>query len=106
MNDCQRMPEMKVGESGGLIFMHLRCWKVLPFLTIQRQRCIKMLCPKDPEFYTPLALNCQKGQHLPALEVYKYQSPRKRLLGDRFLSSAGAGGNCAQPVRLPQPNTG
>ena len=29
--------------------------------------------PKDPEFYTPLALNCQKGQHLPALEVYKKQ---------------------------------
>ena len=32
--------------------------------------------PKDPEFYTPLALNCQEGQHLPALEVYKNQSPR------------------------------
>ena len=47
-------------------------------LTIQRQRCIKMLCPKDPEFYTPLALNCQKGQHLPALEVYENQSPIKR----------------------------
>ena len=23
-----------------------------------------------------LALNCQKGQHLPALEVYQNQSPR------------------------------
>ena len=27
------------------------------------------------EWYTPLALNCQKGQHLPTLEVYKNQSP-------------------------------
>ena len=60
---------------GRLIFIHLRCWEVLPFLTSQRQRCIKILCPKDPEFHTPLALNCQKGQHLPALEVYKNQSP-------------------------------
>ena len=76
---------------------------MLLFLTIQRQRCIKILCPKDPEFYTPLALNCQKGQHLPAPEVYKNQSPIlvslistllgnfPGNLGDRFLSSAGAG---------------
>ena len=60
---------------GRLIFIHLQCWQLLPFLTIQRQRCIKILCPKDPEFYTPLPLNCQKGRHLPALEVYKNQSP-------------------------------
>ena len=26
--------------------------------------------PKDPEFYVPLALDRQKGQHLPAPEVY------------------------------------
>ena len=25
-------------------------------------------------------------------------------MGDRFLSSAGAGGNCARPVRLPDPS--
>ena len=24
-------------------------------------------------------------------------------MGDRFLSSAGAGGNCARPMRLPDP---
>ena len=41
----------------------------------QRQQCIKILCPKDPDFYTPLALKTAKGQHLPALEVYKNQSP-------------------------------
>ena len=64
------------GRGGRLIFIHLRCWEMLSFLTIQRQRCIKILCPKDPEFHTPLALNCRKGQHLPALEVYKNQSPR------------------------------
>ena len=34
---------------------------------------------KGPEFYTPLALNCQKGHHLPAPEVYKNQSPIKVL---------------------------
>ena len=28
---------------------------VLPFFTIQRQRCIRILCPKDPDFYTLLA---------------------------------------------------
>ena len=28
-------------------------------------------------FYTPLALNCLKGHHLPAPEVYKNQSPKK-----------------------------
>ena len=48
---------------------------MLPFLTIQRQRCIKIVSPKDTEFYTRLALNCQKGQQLSALEVYKSQSP-------------------------------
>ena len=47
----------------------------MPFFTIQRQRCVKIPFPKDPEFYTPLALNCQKRQHLSALEVYKNQSP-------------------------------
>ena len=26
------------------------------------------------------------------------------ILGDRFLSSAGAGGNCARPMRLPDPS--
>ena len=45
------------------------------------QQCIKSLFPKDPEFYTPLALNCQKGQQLSALEVYKNQSP---ILGSHF----------------------
>ena len=59
---------------GRLVFIHLQCWEVLPFWSIQRQWCIKILCPKDPEFYTPLALNRQKGQHLPALEEYKNQS--------------------------------
>ena len=30
---------------GRLIFIHLQCWEVLPFLTIQRKRCIKITCP-------------------------------------------------------------
>ena len=53
--------------------MHLQCWEVLPFLTFQRQRCIKFRVLRAQDLYTPLALNCQKGQHLPALEVYKNQ---------------------------------
>ena len=48
---------------------------MLPFCRFQRQRCIKILCPKDPDFYTPLALKTAKGQHLPALVVYKNLSP-------------------------------
>ena len=35
---------------GRLIFIHLQCWGLPPFLTIQRQQCIKTLCPKDPDF--------------------------------------------------------
>ena len=33
--------------------------------------------------------------------VYK---KRRGQMGDRFLSSAGAGGNCARPMRLPDPS--
>ena len=72
---------------GRLIFIHLQCWEVLPVFTIQRQRCIKILCPKDPEFYTPLALNCPKGQHLPAPEVYKNQSPMMCLDSWKIITS-------------------
>ena len=46
---------------GRLVFIHLRCWEVLPFLTIQRQRCIKLRVLRAQDFYTPLPLNCQKG---------------------------------------------
>ena len=60
---------------GRLIFIHLQCWEVLPFLTIQLQRCIKFMVLRAQEFYTPLALNCPKKQHLPALEVYKISLP-------------------------------
>ena len=66
--------------NGRLIFIHLQCWEVLPFCRFQRQRCIKILCPKDPESYTPLALKTAEGQHLPALEVYKNQSPNQGVL--------------------------
>ena len=55
---------------GRLILYTSSAGRCCPLLTIQHQRCIKILCPKNPEFYTLLALYCQKGQHLPALEVY------------------------------------
>ena len=61
--------------SGRLIFIHHQCREALPFCRLQRQQCIKILCPKDPDFYTPLALKTATGQHLPALVVYKNQSP-------------------------------
>ena len=73
--------------AGRLILIHLQCWEELPFWAIQRQWCIKILCPKDPEFYTPLALNSQKGQHLPALKVYKNQSPNNRSSSNSSSSS-------------------
>ena len=60
---------------GRLIFIHLQFWEVLFFFTIQRQRCIQFRVLRAQNFCTPLALNCEKGQHLPALEVYKNQSP-------------------------------
>ena len=56
---------------GRLLFIHLQCWEVLPFLTIQGQRRIKFRVLGVQDCYTPLALTCRKGQHLPALEVYK-----------------------------------
>ena len=41
-----------------------------------RQRCIKIRVLRAQDCYTPLALKTAKGQHLPALVVYKNQSPR------------------------------
>ena len=37
--------------------------------------CIKIRVLRAQDFYTPLALKTAKGQQLPALEVYKNQSP-------------------------------
>ena len=45
------------------------------------QHCTGKSSGTKQDFYAPLALNCQKGQHLRALEVYKNQSPiRDRIL--------------------------
>ena len=65
----------RIAFYGRLIFIHLQCWEVLPFCSFQRQRCIKIRVLRAQDFYTPLALKTAKGQHLPALEVYKNQSP-------------------------------
>ena len=46
---------------GRLTLIHLRCWEVLPLLTIQRQRCTEFRVLRAQEFYTQLPLNCQKG---------------------------------------------
>ena len=60
---------------GRLIFIHLQCWVLLSFCRFQRQRCIKIRVLRALDVYTPLALKTAKGQRLPALEVYKSQSP-------------------------------
>ena len=48
----------------------------LRFCRFQRQRCIKIRVLRAQDFYTPLALKTAKGQHLPALVVYKNPSPK------------------------------
>ena len=37
---------------------------VLGGAAVHCERCMKILCPKDPEFYAPLALKCKKGSTL------------------------------------------
>ena len=49
------------------MFVHLQCWEVLPFLTIQPQQSVKFRVLSAQEVYTPLAT-------LPALEVHISQS--------------------------------
>ena len=41
----------------------------------QHQQCIKIRVLRAQDVDTPLSLNGKKGQHLPALEVHKNQSP-------------------------------
>ena len=50
---------------------------------------IKFRVLRAQDFYTPLALNCQKEQHLPALEVYKNQSPTKGRVQKGLESETG-----------------
>ena len=41
-------------------------------LTVQHQQCIKIVLPKDPELYAPLALNVKKGstsQHWSCVKI-------------------------------------
>ena len=66
------------GIFGRRIFIHHQCWEVLPFCRFQRQRCIKI---RAQDFYIPLALKTAKGQHLPALVVYKNLSPNFGFFG-------------------------
>ena len=40
---------------GRLIFIHLQCWEVLPFLTVQRQQCIKFRVLRAQDFYRKIA---------------------------------------------------
>ena len=71
----QRFLSIHSRNCGRLIFIHHQCWEVLPFCRFQRQRCIKIRVLRAQNFYTPLPLKTAKGQHLPALVVYKNQSP-------------------------------
>ena len=105
------------GLAGRLIFIHHQCWEVLPFWRFQRQRCIKIRVLRAQDFYTPLALKTAKGQLLPALVVYKNQSPisgpTSTIILSRYnvaphsvaLCFPGFGGvsqeNRATPLKLP-----
>ena len=72
-----------------------------PFLTIQRQRSIKFRVLGTEDFYAPLGLKCQKGHHLPALDVYKNQSPRR--LGGAALVKTSTGNNFPRKYqRIPR----
>ena len=51
-----------VTNIGRLIFIHLQCWKVLPFVTIQRQQCIKFRGPQSTGFYTPLGSGVESSK--------------------------------------------
>ena len=52
-------------------------------------------CLRREASHVPHSLTCL---------YYSYCSYSSYFLGDRFLSSAGAGGNCARPMRLPDPS--
>ena len=49
---------------------------------------------------------CQQGELEGGLSLCESASfcLFKLAMGDRFLSSAGAKGNCARPMKLPDPN--
>ena len=68
-----RIPSLKVPKRHPPI--HHQCREVLPLGRFQRQRRIKIRVLRAQDFYTPLALKTTKGQHFPALVVYKNQSP-------------------------------
>ena len=98
---------------GRLIFIHHQCWEVLPFCRFQRQRCIKIRVPRARDFYTPLALKTAKGQHLPALVVYKNQSPIlvlwEQIESSVFCENAFWGSLChlsSVPLSAPRPEAG
>ena len=86
--------QLEVSCFGRLIFIHHQCWEVLPFCRFQRQRCIKIRVLGAQDFYTPLALKTAKGQHLPALVVYKNQSPM--LTAELFCLQSCLGAFCLQ----------
>ena len=63
-------------------------------MAFKRQRCINILCPKNSEFYTPLALNCQKGQQY----CNRKRGFRFRF---RFLNLNGSDGSSSGSVPGP-----
>ena len=61
-----------------MFFKHFECWEgaALAF-AVQRQHRLRILCLKDSELFTVLALNCKEGSTLSVLEVYANQVPRE-----------------------------
>ena len=52
---------------------------------VQRQRCVKLPCPRDPQFYAPLALNGKKGSTSQHWKYVKISLPENlaQKLGER-----------------------
>ena len=79
---------------GRLIFIHLQCWEVLRFCRFQRQWCINILCPKDPDFYTPLALKKAKGQHPSHVSSQTKRAGEQGKEGKRAINLSNLGKFC------------
>ena len=56
----------------GDLFLYTSPARCCPFWQFSGSGVLKIFCPKDPEFYTPLVLSCQRRQQLLALVVYKH----------------------------------
>ena len=89
------------------------CFTWFPHLRLQqRQLSLKdmvsrarVVCAGIPTAHDPTTPSTLRERERERERAHSLRNARiKVILGDRFLSSAGAGGNCARPMRLPDPS--